>query len=980
MHFKILVSILHTILLAQFIINDVSGQTASIQGTINDPEGSPLFGAAVVVIGQNKGTTSDADGQYKIPIDEGTYQLSISYLGYISEKIEVTVNKEIVNISTTLRPDILQMEEVIVSAGFNEKSKLESSVSVSTLKAAEIEALNPVSALEVLKTVPGLYVNDANGEVGVEIQGRGLSTPFFSLQEDGLPSSISEMASNEKFTRDMFLRNDIMTQRVEAVRGGSASIIAANAPGGVVNYISRTGTDNLELDFRNRFGVQAKGQELYNKCELFIGGPLANTGWNFGVGGHLRYDGGNRKSNFPHSEGGQLKFNFTNILNDNLSVKIFGKYLNDRVGFNRPMFATNWNNIQSAPGFDFDDNVVLPDVAFSMIDGFRINEDPNAFKQIRSRDQQKVKDKSIGLQLQYSIKDNWNVKSITRYSDKSLVVNHIAEEGGLSTIAPDGLFARLFANFDLYFTDLAPMTYGDFQFYDIQTGETLASINTENLARSRPPVINENNLPGNGELFWSLVNNDELEIEEFIQQVIMSGQINNHNLTFGAYYSLAKNNRVLNSATTFLTVEKEPRLLGVRVDMADFERLSAFIPELLPVSGIGNQRAIFNDPSGLHGYNTQVNEYNDLDERTISFFINNEWIVSDKLNVDLGVRYELINHSGRSGITEVQDERNEVGGLDGNILTVSDNIYEAFSGEYYDFDIDYDGLSYSAGINYKLNSRAAIYGRYSYSEKLLNAIYVQDNFIDGQPLEFQPREVSQAEIGLKYTGDQFGLFAVGYRSAENNIFNQLLVVSLGLPDGFYLTPPLFNSVVYYGAELELNYAPTTWWTMRNILNVSGGTNQDFKVWNTGPTDAQSDDVLIDLSGQAVAGSTANKFDISPIDITSTFSFHNRRGSFLINYRRFAERFANSQQAFTLPAFGLWKLGVSYHLTSNITTSLNVNNVLNEIGILRFNGTNDVAGFPENVTTDYIEQNPEQWFKVQRSLGRALYFTMSYSIN
>jgi outer membrane receptor protein involved in Fe transport len=622
--------------------------------------------------------------------------------------------------------------------------------------------------------------------------------------------------------------------------------------------------------------------------------------------------------------------------------------------------------------------MVLPDVAFTMLDGFRIGEDPNAFNQIRSRDQQNANDRSIGLSFQYNLSDNWRIKSITRYADKALVINHIAEEGGMSTIDPTGLFARVFANFDLFFTDLAPMTYGKFEFYDLQTDETLALIDTESLIRGKPPEFIENNLPGTGEVFWSLVDNDKLEIKEFVQQLTLNGSLAKHNVTLGGYYSLAQNFRTLNAATTFLTAESRPRLLGTRVAMPDFATISRFVPELLPLADLSNQTAIFNDASGLHGYNSQVNEYNELDERVISFFLSDEWEVSDRVNVDVGLRYETINHNGRSGITEVFDQ-NEGGGIDGNRLTVSDNIFQAFGGNYHNFNINYSGLSYSGGINYKVNNNTAIYGRYSHSEKLLDAIYEQANFIDDKPPTFLPREVSQAEIGVKYSADKFGIFAVAYHSQENNIFNQVLVVSLSTQDGFYLTPPVFNSVEYLGAEIEFNYAPTSWWTMRNILNISGGTNKEFKVWNFGPTDGIDDDVLIDLSGEPVAGSTTNKFDLSPVDITSNFYFNKKKGAFLINYRRFAERFANNQQAFTLPSFDIWKVGVSYNFSNQISASANINNVFNEVGILRFVGTNDVAGFIDTVTKDFIVQNPDKWFNVQNSLARAFYFSITYSL-
>jgi outer membrane receptor protein involved in Fe transport len=41
--------------------------------------------------------------------------------------------------------------------------------------------------------------------------------------------------------RRLFLRADLSLAAVEAIRGGSASTFASNSPGGIVNFISKTG-------------------------------------------------------------------------------------------------------------------------------------------------------------------------------------------------------------------------------------------------------------------------------------------------------------------------------------------------------------------------------------------------------------------------------------------------------------------------------------------------------------------------------------------------------------------------------------------------------------------------------------------------------------------------------------------------------------------------------------------------------------------
>ncbi len=955
----------------------------SISGEVKDENGLALIGVNITT-SLASGSITDVTGAYELTLNQGQYELTFSYIGYISQVISIKVDKD-VQLDVVLTQDILQMEEVLISAPFNEKSKLESSISITTLDQYMSESLAPTSALETLKQVPGIYVNDANGEVGVEIQGRGLGISYFSLQEDGLASSLSEMASNEQFTRDMFLRNDIMVQRVEAIRGGSSGISTANSPGGIFNYISRQGGSEFGLEFRNRFGLHANGREAYNKLELMLAGPVQGTDWHYAIGGHYRYDGGNRPSFFPHSQGGQLKANVTRVINNKLSIKLYAKYLDDRVGLNRPTLVQNWNNIRPAGGFDWADNVILPDATFEIGDGLNSTNDVAKRKQIATRDQQKVDELTGGINLTYVLNKNWKLNSKTRLSKKELTVNHLAEEGGFSTIQVDGLFARLFSNFNWIVPTSESnevyrnMVLGEMEFYDINTNEVLATVDNTPLLRGNSPAVVNNNLPGNGEVFWGLVDNDELGITEIVQQLSLTGKYDKHYVTLGGYYHRAYNDRVLNSASSFLTIEAVPRLLGTRVRLADFSDIADFVPELQPLVPFAGEQVQFANSTGLHGYNSQVNEYNQLSETIYSLFANDEWTITDQLNLDGGVRYEWLKHHGQSGVTAESDIEANPGGTDGDLLTVYDNGYNFFSGRYLAIDKRYSTFSFSIGANYKLSDRTAVYGRYSRSEKLVDAIYQQDMFVGAEPQTFIPREISQAEVGVKYSSNRLGLFGLVYRSVEQNIFNQLFVICISCDGGFYLTEPLFNSVQHIGAELEVNFYLMRWWSIRSILNISGGTNREFNIVNTGDREGPEDDIIVDLSGKPVAGSTSSTFDLSPIDITNRFALFNNRAELMINYRRFAERFANSQQAFTLPSFHLFKLGLSYKLNNAFSASVNINNLFNEIGILRFNGYNAVAGFPENVTQEFIEENPDTWFKVQRSLPRAYYFTINYKL-
>ena len=145
-----------------------------------------------------------------------------------------------------LGSDQLVLDEIIVTGTAGPKSKLETSISVSTLDADEFAKYAPRSAAEIFRNVPGIRSESSGGEGNANIAVRGLpvaagGAKFLQLQEDGLP--ILQFGDIAFGNADIFLRVDATVARVEAIRGGSASTFASNAPGGIINIISRTGDE-----------------------------------------------------------------------------------------------------------------------------------------------------------------------------------------------------------------------------------------------------------------------------------------------------------------------------------------------------------------------------------------------------------------------------------------------------------------------------------------------------------------------------------------------------------------------------------------------------------------------------------------------------------------------------------------------------------------------------------------------------------------
>ena len=227
---------------------------------------------------------------------------------------------------TGKKQDSVGLEQVIVTARARPSTKLRSSVSVTSLSAATIAQSAPASAAEILRNVPGIRAESSGGEGNANIAVRGLpvasgGAKYIQFQENGLP--ILEFGDIDFATADTFLRADANTERVEVVRGGSASTFTSNAPGGVINFIDKTG-EVAGGSLATTQGLNF-GQHRY---DFDYGAPLGD-GWRFHLGGFYRNGEGPRTADFEAQNGGQFKGNVTKTF-DRGFARLDFKYLNDQ--------------------------------------------------------------------------------------------------------------------------------------------------------------------------------------------------------------------------------------------------------------------------------------------------------------------------------------------------------------------------------------------------------------------------------------------------------------------------------------------------------------------------------------------------------------------------------------------------------------------------------------------------------------------------
>ena len=171
-----------------------------ITGVITDANGESLIGATVTIKNLNQGVITDIDGRYEIEIPSNKAILIYSYLGYISEEVEV---KDKRNINVILREDAKNLEEVVV-IGYGSQRKSSIVSSISSVKPASISVPTRNLSGSLAGQVSGLIAVQRSGEPGyddAEFWIRGVSTfaggtsPLVLV--DGVPRKMNDIEPDE---------------------------------------------------------------------------------------------------------------------------------------------------------------------------------------------------------------------------------------------------------------------------------------------------------------------------------------------------------------------------------------------------------------------------------------------------------------------------------------------------------------------------------------------------------------------------------------------------------------------------------------------------------------------------------------------------------------------------------------------------------------------------------------------------------------
>lgn len=296
-------------------VSYVMGQEITITGQVKDQQGLPLPGVSVRIKGTNLGTSTEANGAYKVKAKADAI-LTFSFIGF--KTIEEPINNR-TTINATLSEDNNKLNEVIV-VGYGTTTKKDLTTAVVSVSSKDLEnqpITNPLQAIQ--GRAAGVQVTSQSGKpgAGVAVSIRGntsitaSNSPLYVI--DGVVSRDASFVN----------ANDIETMTI-LKDASAAAIYGSSGANGVVLITTKKGSANkLQVGFNAFSGFSNfwQSQDVLNRDQYIalmteMGyttfGGSNNTDWQketFGTGTQNQYQvslsGGTKSGQYYFSTGYQ---------------------------------------------------------------------------------------------------------------------------------------------------------------------------------------------------------------------------------------------------------------------------------------------------------------------------------------------------------------------------------------------------------------------------------------------------------------------------------------------------------------------------------------------------------------------------------------------------------------------------------------------------------------------------------------------------
>ena len=606
----------------------------------------------------------------------------------------------------TATDEVTDANTIIVTGTSRARVALDTPLAVTSIGEQALARLTAAGQADILNSIPTIKADGGGGEVAANVFVRGLPSggqyQFTPLMYDGIPVMSTFGLNSSAF--DVYYRNDLGISRLEFVRGGVSNLFGPGSVAGLINYISRTGTDTyagtaqLEIAERSRY-----------RGDVAVSGPLGG-GLYFAASGYYRYDEGPIRTNLK-TKGGQVRANLKYEFPDNNgSVTLYGQYIDDKVQFYLPipLDGTTRNRI---PG---NDGRLVDSVQnnFGQILGFQSPTGPFTSS---IDDGVSTRGGQVALAFEGSFGDGWGVNGRLKYSDYKHRFGLWADGDGIINV-PETLQTFL-------------------------TNRGLGSV-----ANAQYTFVGGGAAPANTLLFANRFTDRTRPMHDFTDEVNLTKSLTTgsvqHTFTLGGFYANVKAGD-FNITTTYLAeFNNTPRLVNLVVTN--------------PTTGVQtiiSKGGLFRVGSGYVNRTLQVERY--------AGYIADQ-IDAGRFKFDIGFRVEQFNgsYSAERAANFVTDATTP--NLSTNLRTVNWG-----NGTFRAARVTPSAWAGAIGGLYKLSDEVSLYANASrgYFFPEIRSISFDAN---DRPQSFAPEIIKQVQGGIKVSTPRFDVTAAAFYTKLEN--------------------------------------------------------------------------------------------------------------------------------------------------------------------------------------------------------------------
>lgn len=649
--------------------------------------------------------------------------------------------------------DAVELDRIVVTgrAGAGERSRAETSYAITTIDEEQLLMDAPLGVADALKSVPGFWVESSGGEASANIRARGIPQEGFSavgMAEDGLP--LQHDPGLGWLNADQSFRLDETVERIEVVRGGPASMFSSNAPGGVVNFITRRGGEVPE----GRLKLETSDYGL-RRIDGWYGAPLGD--WRFGIGGFWREDDGIRDPGFTASEGGQLRVALGRDFEGG-SIDFNVKHIDDNVIFYTGIPLTNDadGDIVGVPGIDAGDGTLAGPETERVL----LRNAGGEFPLDTSRGTDIELTQFTG-QLRFELGGGWEIQDGLRYRDSD------SARVGLFPNTPTPAATRL----DMVREAALAANPGavDVEYRYVNAPDESFDVAAQN---------------GNGLIVDGSLREVSAPLDELINDFRLVGQVESgsqiHDLAFGLYFADVDTEFRRYSANALLDVRNHARLLDIVAVDADGNVVGQVTD-----NGISRYGSEFANGSG--------------ESQTWAFYASDEWQISDAFRLDMAARWERV---------QIEGAVERFAPLDlGASPTPADDSVLTGNGTFDAFDDEFDDFGWTVGANWQFDEASGVFARYTSTFRLPSVGAFVSN-ATAQPIT---QEIEFIEAGYKFSTRALQFYATAFHTAFDGFgFGELV---FDPNTGGYVSRTVYTDTKTLGLELEGLWSPVDWFDL-----------------------------------------------------------------------------------------------------------------------------------------------------------------------